>query len=352
MKNLLRDKNLILPISIAFVVACCSVTNQKRDTIIFSHHVHFEQGLECDGCHGDINKDAERKIQPLLTMDGCADCHDVEDSAQCGTCHTNTDAPDTYDRPGSTHLLFSHQKHMDYSSGCEDCHVGASGAADISPENRMIPQHLECNNCHQSDMDSGKCQLCHERLDLYQRKPETIFSHEANFFKRHGAKAAAGGQENCAVCHDQSFCGDCHAKTMTVRPSLRFPERVDRTFVHQGDWMSRHAIEARVGDTSCMKCHGTSFCSSCHEQRGVGGATGTKSPHPANWMTPGTATSHSRAARRRINECASCHDQGAASNCVHCHQSGGVNPHPPGWKAPVSKSERSSNQMCKICHSN
>lgn len=353
MRKLLLNRSLLFLGALALAAACSAATVEKPDTITFSHHVHAEQGLmdDCSYCHSEISEDAEREIYAFMKMDGCADCHDIESEEECGTCHTNVDDPGSYDRPGPTHLIFSHQLHEDRSSDCADCHGDASLAADISPENRMLPAHEQCNMCHQEDMDAGKCQLCHDRLDLYTRKPGAeIYSHADGFFERHGLKAASGEAEHCAICHDQSFCGDCHARTMTVRPSLRFPERVDRSFMHQGDWMTRHSIEARRGDTSCMKCHGTSYCSSCHEQNGVGGALGRKNPHPAGWLIAGTADSHSRAARRRIHECASCHDQGPATNCIRCHRTGGVNPHPPGWKSPVPKSEKTTHKMCRLCH--
>ena len=73
--------------------------------------------------------------------------------------------------------------------------------------------------------------------------------------------------------------------------------RVDRTFVHRGDYKSRHAIESRKGDTGCLKCHGRSFCSACHERNDVGARLGTRNPHPRPFP-------HKRVARRRIAECA------------------------------------------------
>jgi len=340
----------IVLLVLAALIAACSAVTTSRDVIVFSHHLHTEQGLTCADCHGAVERDAEERVDAIPSKSGCADCHDVDSEDGCGTCHRNPDDPGPWDRPepGASHLLFSHQLHRERSSDCAACHGDAAHAPDLAA-GELAPGHDECGACHGQDLDTGRCVLCHDRLDLYPRRPETIYSHEKGFFDRHGA-AAAGNQADCAVCHDQSFCGDCHARTTTVRPSLRFPERIDRRFVHRGDWQSRHALEARVGDTSCLKCHGTSFCSSCHERSGVGGALGRKSPHPPEWMLPGTARSHSRAARRRIAECASCHDQGPASNCVQCHASGGVNPHPPGWKSPVPASERSTHRMCRICH--
>jgi len=347
-----RDARALVLGAVGAVAACAAATQQARDTITFSHHVHTEQGLGCTDCHDGVSRDAEQSVE-LMRMSGCGDCHDVESGESCGQCHTNVDAPDTYEEPAPTHLVFSHQLHEERYSDCSMCHEGAEHSPEVSPKRRMIPQHAECNVCHMDDMDSGRCRLCHERLDLNRREPRTIYSHGEGFFERHGLRAASGEEESCSVCHDQSFCGDCHAQTMTVRPSLRFPERVgDRSFVHEGDWLSRHVIEARVGDTGCAKCHGTSFCASCHERQGIGGASARRNPHPPGWLDQGVASSHSRAARRRIAECASCHDQGPASICLRCHSSGGVSPHPPGWKAPVDSSERSSHEMCSICHRN
>jgi hypothetical protein len=333
---------------LAALVAACSAATTVRDGIVFSHHVHSEQGLGCDDCHGALAADAERMVQAIPGKPACADCHDVE--SDCAVCHKNPSDPGPWDRPapGASHVHYSHQLHAERTDHCEACHAGAAHAPEAEA-GQLAPGHDECSACHREDLDAGRCKLCHDRLDLYPRRPEAVYSHEKNFFARHGLRAA-GNQADCATCHDQSFCGDCHAQTMTVRPSLRFPERVDRQFVHRGDWQSRHALEARAQDVTCLKCHGTSFCSSCHERSGVGGHLGRSNPHPPEWMQPGTARSHSRAARRRISECASCHDQGPASNCVLCHRSGGVNPHPPGWRPPVPASEKGSHRMCRICH--
>jgi hypothetical protein len=349
MRLRLCDKRLRLLAAAAIVGACSAATRHAPDTIVFSHNVHTEQGVACGDCHKGLGEDAEREVDPIMKMAACGDCHDVDSATGCGTCHTNASAPGTYARTPATHLLFSHERHEARAPDCARCHAKAANAPAISAKNRLLPGHPQCDTCHQRDMDSGRCQLCHDRLDLYARKPETLYSHEPGFFERHGLKAA-GGQDVCATCHDASYCSDCHAKTMTANPSIRFPERAVRNFVHDGDYISRHVIEARSGDTSCMKCHGTSFCAACHERTGVGGATGRVSPHPATWMQAGAADSHSRAARRRIAECASCHDQGPASICVRCHSTGGVNPHPPGWKAPVPRADRAKHKMCGICH--
>ncbi len=341
-------------IVVAMVVACSVATNQAPDSIVFSHHVHSEQGLSCEDCHAAVLDDSGRQARKPPAKPECGDCHESDSKESCATCHRNPDTPGSWPVVEESHLVFSHKAHQEYGVLCDDCHQGAAHWPDKAGQERQGLRHADCASCHKPHIEAGRCKMCHERLDLNASKPTVIYSHEPGFFDRHGQKAQ-GGEDLCAQCHDQSFCADCHSQNATVRPSLRYPERVDSTFMHRGDWISRHALEARTGDTGCMKCHGNSYCASCHERSGVGGALGKQNPHrdKPNWMTRNGPGSHGRAARRRIAECASCHDQGPASNCIKCHSPGGVhsfNPHPPGWKSPVPKSERTKHEMCRICH--
>jgi hypothetical protein len=131
----------------------------------------------------------------------------------------------------------------------------------------------------------------------------------------------------------------------------RFPDAIDRSFVHRGDFVTRHPIEARSTPTRCLSCHTTSSCDSCHVERGVSAArTGATSPHPPGWIGPDTLSNdfHGRSARREITTCAACHDHGPATNCIRCHKVGGYGgkPHPEGWNSSRSSSEA----MCRYCH--
>jgi hypothetical protein len=347
-----RPGSLLASVAALGLAVACAAT-VPRDSIVFSHHLHSEQGLGCGDCHDAVRRDAEELVQAIPGKEECAMCHDVESADTCASCHRRADAPAAWERPprGARHLRFSHQRHVERTEDCATCHAAVEHAAVLGPERDEIPEHAECDQCHDKDLDGGRCNLCHDRLDLYARRPEALYRHDAGFFARHGRQAAAGGPETCASCHDQAFCTDCHARSMTVRPSLRFPERVDRGFQHRGDWQSRHVIEARADRTGCLKCHGTSSCAACHERNGVGGHLGRQSPHPPEWLQPGRADSHSRQARRRIAECAGCHDQGAISNCVRCHSSGGVNPHPPDAFTGATPGQRQrENGMCQVCH--
>jgi hypothetical protein len=369
MKRFPLDGNLLVVLGAAVGVACSTVAPGPRDAIVFSHHVHTEQGVACNDCHGALARDAEGKVDAIPRKPDCASCHDVQAKADCKTCHANPAAPAPWSRPPQAHLVFSHEAHLARVTGCDACHRDAAHAPALAPGRRLLPSMSDCARCHQDDLDSGRCPKCHERLDLYPQKPETLYQHKEGFFAHHGARAM-GSESVCATCHDQSFCADCHAKNATVTLAIRYPERIDREFIHRGDWISRHSMEARLGETSCLKCHGTRFCTSCHERQGVGGQLGSRMPasHGKGWMAAGGAESHGRAARRDIMACASCHDQGPRSNCVKCHSAnGGVNPHPPGFACTNCHEPRlegspggfhevfngkppSKHKMCRICH--
>jgi hypothetical protein len=124
---------------------------------------------------------------------------------------------------------------------------------------------------------------------------------------------------------------------------------VDASFVHRGDYVSRHTIDLHADPSSCRRCHGSAFCDACHQEQGVSQRSALStghSPHPPNWVA---GMVHGAAARQDIVSCAGCHDQGANSTCVACHRN--VNPHPPGWENRHNKtSDVAGNSMCRICH--
>jgi hypothetical protein len=362
-ERLSRYRKPALVVSGIALAACSVFIPKKTDHIIFSHSAHSEAGIECDNCHGEVAKDAQQAIKAIPRKPQCAECHEEEVKKDCKKCHTEVKSPASWEASEST-IIFSHQMHLNRKTKCMDCHGGVTQArsASSSQPAKRTPRHEQCKNCHRADLEAGRCRLCHTRLDLYTKKPESLYSHPEGFMERHGKEAAASGQEHCSVCHDQSHCADCHARTMTVRPSLRFPENEPKSFMHAGDWQGRHVIEARASEASCIKCHGRSSCNACHERVGVGGRLGgsphrdqggrkwaPESPEAADFNCNGDFL-HGRAARRRITECAACHEQGPATICVRCHsaKNRGCKPHPPGYKPPVG--DRENNKMCRTCH--
>jgi hypothetical protein len=139
--------------------------------------------------------------------------------------------------------------------------------------------------------------------------------------------------------------------TQDLTIERRRPERIDRNFVHRGDFITRHAIEAESQPARCLSCHTPETCDSCHVARGVSANRILgRNPHPPGWVgtAPGDHSRHGREARRDILSCASCHEQGASTNCIRCHKVGafGGNPHPGGWRSTQSESSK----MCRYCH--
>jgi hypothetical protein len=155
----------------------------------------------------------------------------------------------------------------------------------------------------------------------------------------------------CSACHSEADCNDCHDVEQVLGIEQRRPEKIERQFVHRGDFIVRHAIEAQSQPARCQRCHEPETCDACHVARGVSGnAIAGRSPHPPGWVGTNTQALafHGRAARRDILACASCHERGPATNCIRCHKVGayGGNPHPNGWRSARSVDE----EMCRYCH--
>ena len=339
--------------AIAFVVlaSCHGVrpAPTKEDRIIFSHDYHQKLDFDCDTCHKDVEKSQGLSTSLLPTEATCLGCHqEHKDSKNCGFCHTDPDHPRTFAaRPRDIDI--PHARHMDRK--CASCHPTLP-EPDAPPPAR--PTMAACTSCHQHEQDyaQARCEPCHKDLWRFPVQPVATFSHQGNFLREHGPQARTSAV-TCGRCHDQTFCADCHAQTLPSRVEVRFPEEVLRRFIHRGDYVSGHVLDARADAASCARCHGTSFCASCHDlQRLTTAVKNPRDPHPPGWAYPGNAAFHGEAARRDILSCASCHDQGAASICVGCHRVGGVggNPHPTGFIKHHDQSEARQNGMCLVCH--
>ncbi len=114
------------------------------------------------------------------------------------------------------------------------------------------------------DVVPKNCVECHERgEDL----PYERYVHTVDFGKNHRPEATQG-EAVCAMCHQTSFCNDCHATRVELKPSLKNQAETYRSAPHRGDYLSRHRIDGRVDPTSCLRCHGNPksarSCAKCH----------------------------------------------------------------------------------------
>jgi hypothetical protein len=332
----------------ALFAACRKETLPPR----FPHQVHLA-GIAC-GSSG----------QPECLS--CASCHALSERAEahrmpeqtlCDACHNDAAHRDKVVlvsaplRPyGEIHI--DHDKHLAMPSirgQCVPCHAGV-----IDVRKPPIPPMSQCFTCHEHEQEweRGACTPCHEQKDLVRTLPVTFLKHDAGFMRKHGAIVAQKQEAVlCQSCHTQSQCQTCHDLSQGMSVEKRRPERVETQQVHRGDFMVRHAIEARSEPARCQSCHTPQTCDACHAARGVSAnIDNPRNPHPPEWVGTNTQSSnfHGPAARRDIVSCAGCHEAGPLTNCIRCHKVGayGGNPHPQGWKS----SRGTDSQMCRYCH--
>jgi hypothetical protein len=322
----------------------------RGDDIKVPHARHAAAKVDCIVCHEEIYDQKSLAARALPPEAKCLECHrDKKESGQCDFCHTDVSRARAWPQAEPT-LRMDHAAHIERThEKCETCH---RALPDPVRTVGMAPPMAACLGCHEHrrEFDEARCQGCHLDLQRHALAPASFFSHAPGFVREHGRSARAAA-DACAQCHEQTFCAECHAQTTALPIEFRLPERVDRDFIHRHDFLGRHSVEAAGDPASCRRCHGQSFCDSCHQRQNLTplGAN-PRDPHPPGWSFPGSPNFHGREARRDIVRCAACHDQGARSICVDCHKVGGIggNPHPPGWGH--SRGEIAGNGMCLICH--
>jgi hypothetical protein len=356
----LRIPRAVVWASLVAGAGCASLLSHvgfKRDQIASQHARHAEAKVECITCHEPIYDAETLEAEALPREATCLQCHkEWKAAGNCSPCHAQPDAPATYVRgvsaPEQGDLRMSHVKHLELTN--EDCGVCHQRLPDSRPlEGSSVPM-AACTNCHPHDGEFGaaQCTACHTDLNRYALRPITSYSHKGDYLQRHAQDAHAGGA-SCGTCHEQTFCSDCHTQTVPAMPEVMMAERVDRRFVHGREFYTRHSIDAQASAPLCASCHSQTFCDSCHQREGLSARSeNALNPHPPGFNSPGSPVFHGPAARRNIETCAACHDQGAQSNCVECHRVGGIggNPHPSSWLVRHPIEEVNRNAMCLACH--
>ena len=221
-------------------------------------------------------------------------------------------------------------------------------------------------------MKSDECRSCHKAEGIAP-------NHDADWGRGHRLLASKP-VKNCAQCHDQAWCLDCHAGGGTdVAPGLA---NAGKNFVprsHRSDFREIHPLKALDNPNSCVRCHESRFCTECHSRykptslqfqshrrqfqeiklSAVGpkheifNAGQCQTCHPSG-MIPSHhwSAEHAAEARRNLQSCQTCHNDGDV--CMKCHSARTglkVNPHPRGWNASSLKA-KSSSRTCAKCHDN
>ncbi|WP_305046921.1 cytochrome C [Geoalkalibacter sp.] len=263
-------------------------------------------------------------------------------------------------------MRFDHRAHLeDYVPGtsCDTCHL--PDAPSIVPDKKVC---LDCHDQDYADMTSlGR-----------------IKTHGAVWALNHRSEAKSGAMD-CAACHQQSFCLDCHKSGFADEQGDFGNAMIN---VHKSDFHITHPIAARTNQQLCSSCHEPSFCSDCHNDfRGrigrPGGASHVKSfgtPFSGDFaavhgaLTPADSNQcfvchssgsvaanfhdwsvgHAREARRSLATCQACHPSGDV--CLSCHSAksaGGIgfNPHGKDWNDRKNRLNDASNgKTCRQCH--
>lgn len=169
------------------------------------------------------------------------------------------------------------------------------------------------------DAKPEECRDCHGGSGVAD-------NHGAFFLGEHRVLAEKASS-NCADCHQQSFCLDCHVGggiETDLRKSLsRRGEYMPKT--HRSDFISIHPVKAASNPQNCYRCHESTFCSECHTRMIQQNRAGMSvKPHRTIYISagvpdPGWVSSHSADARRNLQSCQGCHPQKADCTNFLCH---------------------------------
>jgi hypothetical protein len=336
---------MLAALAFAIVVACGSASEQH-----FPHVLHLAKidcgvsgkagCLSCTSCHAVSEKNRAHHLPDVKTCENChrKDVHELASRVAWAPKRPNGD------------ITFDHGRHLvmkGIRGQCVGCHEGV-----VVADAPRLPPMKKCFSCHehQEEWQRGTCAPCHDPGDLAKIMPQSFLRHDGDFARHHG-RLATSQKSLCQSCHAQANCDVCHDTTQDLTVERRRPEAIERNFIHRGDFLSRHAMEAQASPARCLSCHTPQTCDACHVERGVSGnVLGAHNPHPPGWVNndPSVSSGHGREARRDILLCAGCHEQGSATNCIRCHKVGGYggNPHPGGWRS--TQNEKS--EMCRYCH--
>lgn len=230
----------------------------------------------------------------------------------------------------------------------------------------------ENHHADYTDMSIADCNDCH-------REEGVTANHQAGWNADHRL-AATRGESNCAVCHKQSFCLDCHKGGGIGRDldvSSYRSNYVPKS--HRTGFREIHPISAASDPAKCNRCHDKQFCSDCHDdfrpedlqflshRRGWsdieatsgGPKHSTFSVNQCQTCHPGSvlprnvwAQQHAREARQNLSSCEACHPE--ANVCLKCHSAKTglkINPHPSNWNDVKEKyGGATDNKTCRRCH--
>ena len=195
-----------------------------------------------------------------------------------------------------------------------------------------------------ADMKLSECNDCHKAEGIAP-------NHDSDFVRNHRTLASKAGK-NCAECHNQSWCLDCHqGGGINADLSTDTFGRDYKPKSHRTDFVNLHPVKALDNPQSCKRCHDQKYCSSCHD-RFPKGKLRIKSHlmlGPDGQRYAPALNEHASEARRNLQSCQTCHPEGDV--CIQCHASGKTSPHPRNWgRIKDNFRDKAGDKTCRKCH--
>lgn len=323
-------------------VAWDAPTVPRRSNLKFDHQAHARAAKTnppaCTACHTEAGA-ARMAVRPPVTA-RCLDCHGLRTAhlaapdTACATCHLPLARAVTLTRADVAEFP-APPSHQGPGWPGREGH-GAASRASLSTNCATCHAQEFCYQCHAGGTPpQAIAVLASDARSTALAVHRAPASHGGNFADRHGSLASASSA-SCASCHVRSDCLDCHRTAASSGPRY-----------HADGFIARHPAAAYARETSCSDCHNErSFCATCHEQSGIVAARGLRTGYHDG--RPFFVSGHGGAARQSLESCVSCHTQ---DDCLKCHsaiQGRHLNPHGPGFDA--ERLRKKNGQMCTVCH--
>ncbi len=126
---------------------------------------------------------------------------------------------------------------------------------------------LSLPESHSQEEDTSVCTNCHETQDTINRKGIQSYDHTGDWSHTHQFSASQGNSV-CQLCHNLSFCTDCHVRGDELMPSIKNRTKPYLNYPHRGDFLFRHRIDGKMKSAQCYKCHkrqNSQRCFRCHK---------------------------------------------------------------------------------------
>jgi len=341
---------LVAAIVLVSLTSSPSAADATKVGVMFSHEIHKELAA-CADCHAAAeSQSAEDNLIPGPSA--CQSCHEEADVRKYWGLDATTDLAEVKGTPRPHELRFSHKFHAGAQKmECAYCHIpvgdsftgpSMDGCYECHNNAEKIAPIVSMADAMQQNVATNQCEACHTNLANLLPKNHRM----ADFSRFHGKMALTGeDSRDCAVCHSQSFCAECHTPTNDVpAPSTKtdfyigsYPrgEKMDdggmltSQQAHSLTYKYTHGFDARIQSSRCATCHEQeSFCVDCHtngydangerivpqshQLAGFASATGGKAMNR-----------HARLASMDIQHCATCHNvDGGDPVCMVCHSTG------------------------------